>query len=427
MSTKWKYATIPAEERLKMLKSGNEALYKEEIARTKDAISTRLANGVDVSEQMKWADTVSYNYNLGKAQAMGIDPSNVAKEGYAGRLFGDMTESVGKNTSTVTEPKEVTQKKPYYKEPSGRSSESLHQSIVDSYVRAINDRGYFLQNQANEYIKSVNEDYLKQIEEVKKAYEKKNKHLDEALLNEGVSQGGGRVLSEELRAEDEYRDLLKNLQAERDKLIANIRNSLKEDLNSLSADMMAKASDEYYRYNALLAEEKNAEYEKERDAKADEKWLAEFNHQKEQDKLSYDEKVKNAEYQRSVTERELQMQQEKMDSDYEKWLKEFEEDKKNNDRDYALDREKFEYSKDTSESKDKDEAGTTPSNRVKYGEEYEYCLEYARKAKYSVVKDESGDDYLPKYTNKQLFALVYAFDLTDEEKKSICYEIGLYK
>ena len=284
-----------------------------------------------------------------------------------------------------------------------------------------------MQNQANEYIKSINEDYQKQIAEVKKAYEKKNKHLDEALLNEGVSQGGGRVLSEELRAEDEYRDLLKSLQAERDKLIANIRNSLMEDLNSLSADMMAKASDEYYRYNALLTEEKNAEYKKERDSKADEKWLAEFNHQKEQDKLSYDEKVKNAEHQRSVTERELQMQQEKMDSDYEKWLKEFEEDKKNSDRDYALDREKFEYGKNNSESKDEDETGTTPTNRVKYGEEYKYCLEYARKAKYSVVKNESGNDYLPKYTDKQLFALVYAFDLTEEEKKSICYEIGLYK
>ena len=71
MATKWKYATIPAAQRISMLKSGNDELYNEEIARTKDAISNRLAAGLDVSEQMKWADTVSYNHNLSKAKSMG--------------------------------------------------------------------------------------------------------------------------------------------------------------------------------------------------------------------------------------------------------------------------------------------------------------------------------------------------------------------
>ena len=78
MSTKWKYASLPADMRLERLRSGDEALYKEEIARTKDAISKRLSEGVDASEQMKWADTVSYNYNLSKAENMGISPENVA-------------------------------------------------------------------------------------------------------------------------------------------------------------------------------------------------------------------------------------------------------------------------------------------------------------------------------------------------------------
>ena len=33
MSTKWKYASLPADMRLERLRSGDEALYKEEIAK----------------------------------------------------------------------------------------------------------------------------------------------------------------------------------------------------------------------------------------------------------------------------------------------------------------------------------------------------------------------------------------------------------
>ncbi|MBE6622891.1 MAG: hypothetical protein E7621_01675 [Ruminococcaceae bacterium] len=411
MSTKYKYATVPADERLKMLAGGNEELYKEEIARTQDAISARLANGLDVSEQMKWADTVSYNYNLGKAAAMGIDSSNVSKDGYAQRLFGNMTESVGKNVSTISEPKKITSETPYYKDPYSRSSESLQQTIIDSYVRAINQRGSVLQKQANDYIKSVNEDYEKQIAEVKKAYEKKNKYLDEALLNEGVSKGGGRVLSEELRMEDEYRDLLKSLQAERDKMIADIRSSLMQDLNTLSSEMMMQASDEYYRYNSLLADEKNAQYQKQRDSVEDEKWWADYYQGKSND-----------EYEKSVTERELEMRQKQNDLDYEKWTKEFEQEVKNSERDDALAREKFQYSV----MQDKKNADNTNSeNQAKYGDEYKACLELVREAQKSVVEHKSGDYYEPKYSKEQLLKIINSFDLTEEEKRSIRYELGL--
>lgn len=411
MSTKYKYATVPAQERLKMLAGGNEELYKEEIARTQDAISTRLANGLDVTEQMKWADTVSYNYNLGKAATKGIDASNVPKDGYAQKLFGNMTESVGKNVSTIAEPKRITSEQPYYKDPYSRSSEDLHQTIIDSYVRAINQRGYALQNQAKDYIKSVNEDYEKKIAEVKKAYEKKNKYLDEAMLNEGASKGGGRVLSEELRMQDEYRDLLKSLQSERDKLIADIRNSLMDNLNALSGEMMAQASDEYYRYNSLLANEKNAQYQKERDSIADEKWRAEFDRNKENDS-----------YERSITERELEMRQRQNDLDYEKWLKEFEEEVKNSERDDALAREKFQYS--VLQDRKAEEAKKN-EDRQKYGEEYKYCLEIAKEAQMRVAEHKSGEYYESRYSKEQLLKLINSFNLTEEEKRSIIYELGL--
>ncbi len=422
--------------RLERLRSGDEALYKEEIARTKDAISQRLSEGVDVSEQMKWADTVSYNYNLSKAENMGISPENVAKDGYSARLFGNMTESVGKNTSTVSSPKKVTADKPYYKEPKS-SSEALRDSVISSYVKGINERGNILQNQAKEYISSIEKDYEKQLSEVKKAYERKKKHQKEALLNEGASENGGRVLSEDIRLEDEYRDLIKAMQDERDKLIADIRKQLTQDLYTLSGDMMNKASDEYYRYNALLTDEKAREYQKSRDAAEDEKWRVELNYRKEKDQKEADEKARQAQYEKekdayekSVTERELALRENEAQTDYEKWLKEFEADVANDNREYALDsgrlaldREKFEYES----TQQKNDNKKTNSSVKMYAELYEQCLEYAKKARYAVTKNSSGTSYEPKYTREELIKLIYSFNLTDEEKKSILYEIGVYK
>ena len=75
-NTKWKYGTIPATERLSMLRKGNKDLYDEELSRTRDAIENRLAAGLDVSEQMKWGDTISYQYNLSQAEKAGENPEN---------------------------------------------------------------------------------------------------------------------------------------------------------------------------------------------------------------------------------------------------------------------------------------------------------------------------------------------------------------
>lgn len=88
MSTKWKYATLSANERLGMVRNGNKDVYDNEIARAKDVIKARNEAGLDISEQKKWIDDVSYNYNLYNASKMGISPSDVNKTGYADRLPG---------------------------------------------------------------------------------------------------------------------------------------------------------------------------------------------------------------------------------------------------------------------------------------------------------------------------------------------------
>ncbi len=88
MSTKWKYASLPASERLGMIRSGNKDVYDNEIARAKDVIKARNDAGLDTSEQKKWIDDVSYNYNLYNASKMGVAKSDVNKTGYADRLLG---------------------------------------------------------------------------------------------------------------------------------------------------------------------------------------------------------------------------------------------------------------------------------------------------------------------------------------------------
>ena len=52
---------------------------------------------------------------------------------------------------------------------------------------------------------------------------------------------------------------------------------------------------------------------------------------------------------------------------------------------------------------------------------------YAKKAKNAVKINATGSAYEPKYTREELIKMVYGFKLTDEEKKSILYEIGVYK
>lgn len=103
MSTKWKYASLPASERLGMIRSGNKDVYESELARAKDIIKVRNEAGLDTGEQKAWIDDVSYNYNLYNASKMGISPSRVNKTGYADRIFGGTnSEKKKKVYSTVT-------------------------------------------------------------------------------------------------------------------------------------------------------------------------------------------------------------------------------------------------------------------------------------------------------------------------------------
>lgn len=420
MATKWKYATIPASQRLSMLKDGNDELYKEEIARTKDAISNRLAAGLDVSEQMKWADTVSYNHNLSKAKAAGVDESSVAKDGYADRLFGDMTESVGKDkVSTVSAPKAIYDKK-YYEDYETMNRDDLAKSVADSYIGGINRRANLLSAEHKEYIKDIDKEYDKKIRDAKKAYEENEKLYEEQRINSGYSEKGARALTEKAKAREELYDYVNQMRKEKNELKQKANDSLKETLYDMSENAMKAISDEYYRYNSLLSDEENAEYEKLRNAAEDDKWWNEFLFQKtkeENDML--------------LAQKELAFKESSSAQEYEQWLKEFEAETEYNNAKLradiasdnaktALNREKFEYEKAQNGS-----AVETPSPNEQYGEYYKNCLATAQRMAAFVEYDNAAQRYVPRYSAAELRDWIKGLDLSENEKRRICSSIGI--
>lgn len=87
MASIWKYADLPASERLDMIRNGNKDVYDNEVARSLDKIKEREKEGVSTDDQKAWLDTLSYNYNLGAASQI-APGSKVNKTGYTDVYFG---------------------------------------------------------------------------------------------------------------------------------------------------------------------------------------------------------------------------------------------------------------------------------------------------------------------------------------------------
>lgn len=460
-STKWKYATVPAGERLKMARDGNEDLYREEIARTKDAISARLSAGLDVGEQMKWADEVSYQYQLSQAEKMGIDGKNVAKEGYAQRLFGDMTESTPGKVSSPAAPLRVTNAH-YTTDYATMDDGALASSIRKSFVAGINGTANRLNAAYNQYISKLDADYEKQLDELFREYRNLEARYAESAENEGVS-GSGRTLSARLKSREALLERIEALRKEKNDQQSAAQESLRRQLDQLSTDAMQSMSDEYYRYQALRSDAQAAEYEKTRDAVEDEKWWRNYLFDRENAARDAAERAadRKTEAQRYADEsrradEKLALEKARESAQNEQWQREFEADNDYRDRklssDLALEQSKLarddriaELEKElktlreaasdgaeengASSKKSSGSSGSTGSSAkngsVTYGRLYEEYLAKAQRMATMVVYDEANGAYDRKYSATQLLEWIHSFPLTEAEKKSICGEIGI--
>ena len=102
MASKWKYASLTADERLARVRGGDKDVYDAEIDRSLDVIGSRKELGLDVSEQKAWIDALSRQYNLYNAERMGIAGSMVNGSGYADVLLGGGVPSRKKKQTVVT-------------------------------------------------------------------------------------------------------------------------------------------------------------------------------------------------------------------------------------------------------------------------------------------------------------------------------------
>lgn len=97
MATKWKYASLSADERIERIRNGDKDVYTSEMARSADVVKARNELGLDTSEQKAWIDQISYNYNLSNAEKMGISADRVNKTGYADMLLTGENTASGKS------------------------------------------------------------------------------------------------------------------------------------------------------------------------------------------------------------------------------------------------------------------------------------------------------------------------------------------
>lgn len=415
MSTKWKYATIPAEQRLNMLKEGNEALYKEELARTQDVITSRLEAGLDVTAQMNWADQVSYNYEAGKSERAGGSADSVSKTGYADKLFGNMSVSTVKGTSTVSNPKNV-------KNPYGVTEQTPEQKLRSAYASGINQRAQMLNNEYSTYVQKLNTEYEKKKNQIIKEYERLEKLYEEKSLNDGYSQYGGRSLTDKLKARETLINSLAALDAEKNGLILDAQNSLRSQLMEASDKVAKTISDEYYRYSELLTEKEALEYQKLRDSISDDRKWQEFLYSKERDAVS--DSFTEQEYLLALAK--LEQQKNESDRDYEARMKEFEADNayryRKLDDDKSIAYAKL-YSDSSSETETSQDPDVLSKDYKKFGKWYTDHLNMA--INIASLQKNNGDGYERLYSDSTLVNWIKSFNLTEEEKKKICKELGL--
>ncbi len=167
MATKWKYATLDADTRLKMLRNGNKDVFDEEVERTKSVVKARKELGLDTSEQESWMDTVGYNYNLWNAEKLGESKDNVSKTGYA---------------------------ELYLKNKGANAQKANSSKFIPGAVGNLSDYAFGRISTAGNAAKNaINSKYDTLLEDAKAEYEKQYSYLEEALINSGTSLESGKA------------------------------------------------------------------------------------------------------------------------------------------------------------------------------------------------------------------------------------------
>lgn len=328
MSTpKWKYALLPADERIKLVRGGNADVYNSEMARTRSVIKERESLGLDTNSQVDWANKLGYNYNLGNAESMGISPDSVNKTGYGERML-----------SSWKEPEKSSEKK-----NRTQSGSSLHRVQLGLYKAAEERR--------------IRKRFAQYKAEAKKDMENYSSVIREDLINNGANPNGGKAIEAELRTREQLMSLLADYDAKMQSAIAD-NNEYYEGLADKSYDRAyknaalalekQKQSDEndrwyaekYYDYLRDRQSDANRQSENAEDTR---RWEAEFARKKERDSVEDETRREEQAYDRRKDEesrarweKEFAFEKEKEATDKEQWEKRLAFDREKERTDYEM-------------------------------------------------------------------------------------------
>lgn len=173
MASKWKYASLPAEERLSKIREGDKDVYESEIARSVDAANSRKELGLDTTEQRDWIDRVSYNYNLSNAGKIGISSALVNKTGYADVLLGSTDNGAKKEKRTFARTSSFAEKEGVVTELVA----DLNKKIADAEKQRENVVEWLLNNgidasseQGERFLEQADKEIAAKVESYKNSY-----------------------------------------------------------------------------------------------------------------------------------------------------------------------------------------------------------------------------------------------------------------
>lgn len=201
--SKYNYSSLPAEQRLSMLRGGNRDLFEEELSRTNDVINQRAKSGLGIDSQLKWLNNVTSNYAA--------------------------------STSTQN-----------------KSANALAGALQKYYRQNAVDRKNYLKRQHDSYVDSVNKIYDKYKQAAITNYNKQLAPLRETLLNNGYSLSGGKTISEELKLKENLNNILSAYEQKRLDALTNAAATLQSNYLDIDDSVAKNLSSDADKYNDLL-------------------------------------------------------------------------------------------------------------------------------------------------------------------------------
>lgn len=285
MASNWKYATLPAEKRLEMIKDGNQEVFNEEKARALSAIRSRQELGLPVEDQIAWADSVGYNNALYNAKGLGIDAADVEKSGYGERwLSGDNPQSLKLSGIIQNDRKNLL----------SEQMDAKNRLAEREYEKAVSE----LESETEERKRSAYNEAMRKIPEMR-----------ETFANLGLSAEGGTVRTHEMQADA----ALDAAMAELDKLLLSGKKELLDEKEKQKLQNLSEMLAEYR--SALDKESESARAAQELQLKKD---------QLANDEARLELEKKAAELKAAEADRNYELENTKLSNELDMFLKELE-------------------------------------------------------------------------------------------------------